>query len=52
MAAGGYKYPDHQTPWQEIQRGLVNELSEGAVLKNAVKYQRIAEKKGIPRDNH
>jgi dihydroxy-acid dehydratase len=50
--AGGYKYPDHQTPWQEIQRGLVDELSNGMVLKPAVKYQRIAETKGIPRDNH
>ena len=49
---GGYKYPGHQTPWQEIQRGMVDELSNGMVLKPAVKYQRIAEKKGIPRDNH
>ena len=49
---GGYKYPDHQTPWQEIQRGLVDELSDGMVLKPAVKYQRIAESKGVPRDNH
>ena len=51
-AAGGYKYPDHQTPWQEIQRGIVDELSHGMVLKPAVKYQRIAETKGLPRDNH
>ncbi len=50
--AGGYKYPDHQTPWQEIQRGIVDELSHGMVLKPAVKYQRIAETKGVPRDNH
>jgi dihydroxy-acid dehydratase len=50
--AGGYKYPDHQTPWQEIQRGLVDELSNGMVLKPAVKYQRINKTKGIPRDNH
>ena len=50
-AAGGYTYPDSQTPWQEIQRGLVSELSDGMVLKPAVKYQRIAEK-GLPRDNH
>ena len=50
--AGGYKYPDHQTPWQEIQRGIVDELSNGMVLKPAVKYQRIAETKGLPRDNH
>jgi dihydroxy-acid dehydratase len=49
---GGYKYPDHQTPWQEIQRGIVDELSNGMVLKSAVKYQRIAAMKGIPRDNH
>lgn len=51
-AAGGFKYPDHQTPWQEIQRGIVDELSNGMVLKPAVKYQRIAETKGLPRDNH
>ncbi|MEZ5844617.1 MAG: IlvD/Edd family dehydratase [Hyphomicrobiaceae bacterium] len=51
-AAGGYKYPDHQTPWQEIQRGIVDELSNGMVLKPAVKYQRVAKTKGIPRDNH
>jgi dihydroxy-acid dehydratase len=50
--SGGYKFPDHQTPWQEIQRGLVDELANGMVLKPAVKYQRIAETKGLPRDNH
>jgi dihydroxy-acid dehydratase len=50
--AGNYKYPDHQTPWQEIQRGMVDELANGMVLKPAVKYQKIAVTKGIPRDNH
>jgi dihydroxy-acid dehydratase len=50
--AGGYKYPASQTPWQEIQRGMVDELSNGMVLKPAVKYQRIAKTMGIPRDNH
>ncbi len=50
--AGGFQYPDHQTPWQEIQRALVDQLGDGAVLKPAVKYQRIAQSKGIPRDNH
>jgi dihydroxy-acid dehydratase len=49
---GGYKYPAHQTPWQEIQRGLVDQLGDGAVLKPAVKYQRIAQNNGLPRDNH
>ncbi|MDB5614730.1 MAG: dihydroxy-acid dehydratase family protein [Devosia sp.] len=51
-AAGGYKYPKHQTPWQEIQRGLVGQLGDGAILKPAEKYQRIAQTNGIPRDNH
>ena len=49
---GGYHFPAHQTPWQEIQRGMVDQLSEGMVLKPAVKYQRVAQTKGIPRDNH
>jgi dihydroxy-acid dehydratase len=49
---GGYPVPDHQTPWQEIQRGMVDELAYGMVLKPAVKYQRIATTKGVPRDNH
>ena len=51
-AAGGYKYPRHQTPWQEIQRGIVGQLGDGAILKPAEKYQRIAQTEGIPRDNH
>jgi dihydroxy-acid dehydratase len=49
---GGYKYPKHQTPWQEIQRGIVDQLGDGAVLKPAVKYQRLAQSAGLPRDNH
>jgi dihydroxy-acid dehydratase len=50
--SGGYKVPESQTPWQEIQRGMVDEMSNGMVLKPAVKYQRVAQTKGIPRDNH
>ncbi|MBK8084497.1 MAG: dihydroxy-acid dehydratase family protein [Devosia sp.] len=49
---GGYKYPAHQTPWQEIQRGIVDQLGSGGVLKPAVKYQRLAQTMGVPRDNH
>ncbi len=48
---GGFPYPASQTPWQEIQRSMVDQLSDGMVLKPAVKYQRIAEK-SVPRDNH
>jgi dihydroxy-acid dehydratase len=51
-AAGGYKYPASQTPWQEIQRGMSDQLGDGMALKPALKYQRVAEKFGIPRDNH
>jgi dihydroxy-acid dehydratase len=51
-AAGGYKYPQSQTPWQEMQRGVIGQFQNGAVLEPAVKYQRIARNKGIPRHNH
>ncbi|PAQ08692.1 IlvD/Edd family dehydratase [Mesorhizobium temperatum] len=50
--SGGYNYPKHQTPWQEIQRGMVDQFSEGMVLKPAVKYQDVAHTRGVPRDNH
>ncbi|EFL89708.1 IlvD/Edd family dehydratase [Ahrensia sp. R2A130] len=42
--------PDHQTPWQEIQRGMVDQFQEGMVLKPAVKYRDVA--RIVPRDNH
>jgi dihydroxy-acid dehydratase len=49
---GGFEVPDHQTPWQEMQRGMVSELSDGMVLKPAIRYQRISATRGVPRDNH
>ncbi len=49
--AGGYRYPPSQTPWQEIQRAMVEQLSAGMVLEPAVKYQGVAQK-FVPRDNH
>ncbi|MFG1191302.1 MULTISPECIES: IlvD/Edd family dehydratase [unclassified Xanthobacter] len=49
---GGYKAPESQTPWQEIQRSMVAQFDEGMVLKPAVKYQHIAQTMGVPRDNH
>ena len=51
-AAGGFKYPASQTPWQEIQRDHVGQMGTGMVLENAVKYQKIDQTMGIPRDNH
>ncbi|MGE0798426.1 MAG: IlvD/Edd family dehydratase [Lautropia sp.] len=49
-----WKKPElvHQTPWQELQRMTVGQLQTGACLDFAVKYQRIAQTKGLPRDNH
>jgi dihydroxy-acid dehydratase len=52
MAKGGYDYPAAQTPWQEIQRNLVGQLDSGAILEGSERYQRIAQTKGLPRDNH
>jgi len=51
MQQGGYHFPESQTPWQEIQRDMVDQLGSGMVLKPAVKYQRVAQK-FVPRDNH
>jgi dihydroxy-acid dehydratase len=51
-ARGGYPVPPSQTPWQEIQRAVVGQLETGAVLENAVKYQRLAQTVGVPRHNH
>ncbi len=52
QARGGFPIPKSQTPWQEIQRGMVEQFDEGMVLKPAVKYQRVAQTMGVPRDNH
>jgi dihydroxy-acid dehydratase len=52
QAAGGYSYPASQTPWQEMQRGVVGQMDTGSILEPAAKYQRIARTKGIPRHNH
>jgi dihydroxy-acid dehydratase len=49
---GGYPVPTSQTPWQEIQRSMICQLCDGMVLAPAVAYQRIAQTKGLPRNNH
>nr|XP_019014220.1 dihydroxy-acid dehydratase [Kwoniella pini CBS 10737]OCF53001.1 dihydroxy-acid dehydratase [Kwoniella pini CBS 10737] len=49
---GPFKVPKSQTPWQELFRENVSELSEGMVIPKAVKYQRLAQTAGIPRRNH
>ncbi|UIJ44018.1 dihydroxy-acid dehydratase family protein [Sphingomonas cannabina] len=44
--------PESQTPWQEIHRDIVGQFDTGAVIESAVKYQRIAQTRGLPRDSH
>ncbi len=48
----GEAYPASQTPWQEIQRAITGQFDTGAVLESAIKYQRIAQTRGLPRDSH
>ncbi len=51
MAAGGYAYPDSQSPWQQYFRELVQPFDKGMVLRDAPSYRDIA-RKNTPRDNH
>ncbi|KAI9368087.1 dihydroxy-acid/6-phosphogluconate dehydratase [Aspergillus egyptiacus] len=51
-ATGGYSIPESQTPWQEIFRKETSQLNEGMVLREAVKYQRLAQRNETPRHNH
>ncbi|YAA58450.1 IlvD/Edd family dehydratase (plasmid) [Niveispirillum fermenti] len=44
--------PPAQTPWQEIHRNITGQFEGGAVIELAVKYQRIAQTRGLPRDSH
>ncbi len=44
--------PPAQTPWQEIHRALTGQFDGGAVLEMAVKYQHVAQTRGLPRDSH
>ena len=41
-----------QTPWQELQRKFVGQLSTGACLDFAVDFQKVAQTKGVPRHSH
>ncbi|GAB5377168.1 MAG: IlvD/Edd family dehydratase [Acuticoccus sp.] len=50
-ADGGFKVPESQTPWQELQRGCVDQLAQGMVLKPAVKYKKVA-RTFVPRHSH
>ena len=47
-----FKFPPNQTPWQEIARNYVGQLSDGACLNTKEEYFDVSKTKGIPRDNH
>lgn len=49
---GEYQIRPSQTPWQEIFRNGVGELSDGMVMKDSVKFQRLAQVHGVPRNSH
>ena len=51
-AADGFTTPALQTPWQELHRDITGQYPGGAVIESAIKYQRIAQTKGLPRDSH
>ena len=51
-AEGGFEVPASQTPWQQIQRDLVGQMASGAILEGSESFQRIAQTRGLPRDNH
>lgn len=51
-AAGGYAYPASQTPWQAIHRAYVGQMESGGIIEGAEAFQRIAQTRGLPRDNH
>lgn len=51
-ARDGYSSPESQTPWQEIVHRETDQLSEGMVLRDAVKYQRVAQRWKELRHNH
>ncbi|HWW49864.1 MAG TPA: IlvD/Edd family dehydratase [Xanthobacteraceae bacterium] len=51
-AKGGFPYPEHQTPWQELYRSTVGQHATGACLELATRYQNIAGRYGTARHNH
>ncbi|KAK0281182.1 hypothetical protein LTR91_000225 [Friedmanniomyces endolithicus] len=52
MAKGGYKSVESHTPYQDFFRREVGPLSQGMVFERATRFQRVAQRFPIPRDNH
>ncbi len=47
-----YQPPPALTPWQELYRQLVGQLSTGGCLEPATLYLKVAETRGDPRHSH
>ena len=41
-----------QTPWQEMYRNMVGQLSTGGCLEPATLYMRVINEKNLPRHSH
>jgi dihydroxy-acid dehydratase len=52
LKANPPKIPPSQTPWQEMYRSMVGQLSTGACLEPATLYLKVVETYGAPRRNH
>ncbi len=52
LKANPPKIPPSQTPWQEMYRSMVGQLSTGACLEPATLYLKVVETYGSPRRNH
>ncbi|MBB2894683.1 IlvD/Edd family dehydratase [Flexivirga oryzae] len=50
--SGGYPMPESQTPWQQLHRAGVGQMDTGMVIEDAVEFQRIAQRRGLPRHSH
>jgi dihydroxy-acid dehydratase len=45
-------FPKSQTPWQEIYRSMVGQLSTGGCLEPATLYFNVTHNSNLPRDSH
>ena len=51
-AQAEFKAPASQTPWQELYRKTVGQLSTGGCLEPATLYLRVIAERGEPRHSH
>ncbi len=52
LAAEPFRFPEDQTPWQALSRKITGQFAGGAVIEDAVRFQKVAQVYGVPRDSH